>query len=435
MVNSLQSALLPLGLAGGLIIALVTLVNTDFALIILIFSMLLSPEIPIAQVPERAVVIRIDDILLIFIFFTWLAKIAINKELGLFKKTPINRPLFFYLFACIFSTALAIILKMGEAKFSNAFFYILKIAEYFMLYFLVTNNVRDIKQIKKYTVCMLIVCFFVCIYGYLQTKSGGFGRVSAPFEGEHSEPNTLAGYLILMFALTGGIFLYARSFKQKFLLGSLAVFITLVFSYTFSRGGYIGFLAVYLTLLALSKRGKFVLLVLTLLVLILIPHDLSLKIIERVRTTFLPGKQYELLGKEVTLDWSASIRVEMARRAFRAWKKSPLLGYGITGLGFLEGQYTRFLAEIGIIGIGIFLWLMFRLFISVFKAYRVVQDEFVKGITLGFLAGLIGLLVTAGFASVFIIVRIMEPFWFLAALTVSLAQIIPQPQPQQIDNV
>ena len=50
------------------------------------------------------------------------------------------------------------------------------------------------------------------------------------------------------------------------------------------------------------------------------------------------------------------------------------------------------------------------------QVLKTVQDDWERGLTLGFLAGFIGLLVHSFAAGTFIIVRIMEPFWFLAAV-------------------
>ena len=80
--------------AAGVLIAgliLITLVNPEFGLYVLLLSMLLSPEIRVAEVPQRAVVIRLDDIFLGVIFFTWLLRMALRKELGLLRATPLNR--------------------------------------------------------------------------------------------------------------------------------------------------------------------------------------------------------------------------------------------------------------------------------------------------------------------------------------------------------
>lgn len=43
---------------------------------------------------------------------------------------------------------------------------------------------------------------------------------------------------------------------------------------------------------------------------------------------------------------------------------------------------------------------------------------------MGFLAGFIGLLIHSFSANTFIIVRIMEPFWFLTALVMMLPEIL-----------
>ncbi|HEO64141.1 MAG TPA: hypothetical protein ENN78_02610, partial [Candidatus Omnitrophica bacterium] len=80
---------------------LIAVLKTDVALVILIFSMLLSPELRLAEIPGREVVLRLDDLLLFVVFFGWLAKMAINKELGLLRHTPLNRFIISYIVVCI----------------------------------------------------------------------------------------------------------------------------------------------------------------------------------------------------------------------------------------------------------------------------------------------------------------------------------------------
>ena len=62
------------------------------------FSMLLSPEITIGETTgsslERGVTLRFEDFLLVVIGLSWFAKTAVNQELGLFLKTPLNKPIF-----------------------------------------------------------------------------------------------------------------------------------------------------------------------------------------------------------------------------------------------------------------------------------------------------------------------------------------------------
>jgi hypothetical protein len=49
-----------------------------------------------------------------------------------------------------------------------------------------------------------------------------------------------------------------------------------------------------------------------------------------------------------------------------------------------------------------------------------MDDELYKGLTLGFIAGFIGLTIHAVTANTFIIIRIMEPFWFFTGIIMML---------------
>jgi O-antigen ligase len=389
--------------------------------------MLLSPEIPVFHVPDRAVVVRIDDILLIVIFLSWLAKTAINKEFGFLKNTPINMPLFLYAVLCIIATAFAIMLGVGKAIFSNASFYILKYIEYFVIFFLVNNNIKDLKQIKIFTGLILLVCLIIVVYGYFQTFRG-VERLSAPFEGEKPEPNTLSGYLVLMFGLMGGLFLESRSLILKLIMSGLFLFTLPVFLFTLSRGGYLGFIVLYLVFIIFNKKAR-VFLIFTLFILILItPHLLPLRVIERVRETFGTTRRFEVVeykigAKRISVEGSAAARIETWKWVIPRWLKSPLFGYGVTGLGFIDGQYLRVLAETGILGLLAFLWLLLRLFRSLSRIYATTTDLWLKGLSLGLLSALAALFIEGWGANVFIIVRIMEPFWFMVGMIIAASQI------------
>src|SRR5207244_12899957 len=74
---------------------LVVFVKTGLGLYLVIFSMLLSPEITTGSgglAEGRHVVIRTEDLILLVVAFSWLARTAVNKELGLTLKTRLNRP-------------------------------------------------------------------------------------------------------------------------------------------------------------------------------------------------------------------------------------------------------------------------------------------------------------------------------------------------------
>jgi O-antigen ligase len=111
------------------------------------------------------------------------------------------------------------------------------------------------------------------------------------------------------------------------------------------------------------------------------------------------------------------------------WPEHPLLGFGITGIGFLDSQYPLVIGEVGAVGFALFVWIRWRLLAITVKTFRTAQDPLAKGLSLGFLAGFVGLLVHALAGNIFIIVRIMEPFWFVAAIVTVLPQVLVTPQP------
>ncbi len=406
------------------ILFIITFINTDSALILLIFSMLLSPELSLGSVSQRALVIRIDDILLIVIFFSWLAKMAIGKQLGLLKHTPLNVPMVAYIVVCFISTGISVI--SGHVRLMTGFFYILKYLEYFMLFFMVTNNIRSRQQIKTFTIVFLITCVITCFYA-LSTVTGT-GRATAPFEGAVGEPNTLGGYLVLLLGITTGLFLYSPSKTWQYWCVALGGLMFFTLLQTLSRGSYVAFLFMYLALIFLTRQRKVLFAGLLVCSVIIFPFAMPAKVAGRIERTFASGRTYQALGKQVTLDKAASARVESWRIIFKKWGRRPLLGYGVTGVGLVDSQYPRVLGETGIIGFWIFIWLLVRILKSSIKSFKLMQPSWERGLVLGFLAAFIGIIVHCFSANTFIIVRIMEPFWFLAAVVIMLPHVQKESQ-------
>jgi O-antigen ligase len=122
------------------------------------------------------------------------------------------------------------------------------------------------------------------------------------------------------------------------------------------------------------------------------------------------------------LDTSASARIIGYKEGLSHWRKSPILGYGVTGHHFMDAQYPRILIETGIVGMLAFAWLVYALFHVGLSAWRYAQDDLLRGLSVGLIAGFVGLLVHAIGANTFIIVRIMEPFWFVIGIVIALSQ-------------
>jgi len=410
-----------LALTLSALIFIITLVNTDIGLAVLIFSMLFSPEIILGQVPGRDIIIRFDDFLLIVITLAWLAKTAINKGMALFVKTPLNKAIGIYILVCLVSTLRGA--ALGYVNPAKGLFYVLRYFEYFLLYILVVNHIHSRKQIRFFLNAFFITCALVSIYGILQIPSGV--RVSAPFEGEVGEPNTFGGYLLLILCIAIGIFLQNVPQRLKLTLAGLCILIIFPFLYTLSRASYLAIIFSFLTFVIMSKR-RFVLVTAMVAIIIL---GLTIKpevVFSRVKYTF--QEKQESLAKigNIYFDASSSARIFSWRDSFQVWKKNPILGRGVTGYRFIDGQYIRTLPELGIIGVLALLWLLWSIFKHSLAVHKKMDDEFYKGLILGFIAGFIGLTIHALTANTFIVIRIMEPFWFIAGIVMVLPAFIEQ---------
>lgn len=411
-------------LGGGIIFFIICLASTEAALYILIFSMLLSPEFIVGTTEGaslgRGVTLRLDDFVIVIIGFSWLAKMAINKQLGLFLKTPLNKPIGYYITVCLVSTLLASV--FGSVDLKTGFFFVLKYFEYTLIYFMVANHLKDRRQIKFFLWALLITCIIVSIIGIAQIPEGG--RVSAPFEGERGEPNTFGGYLLFMICITTGLFLTADSFWKKVIYGTLIVLFSVPFLYTQSRSSYLGIIPAMLAFVWFSEKRQWVFLMLVLIGLSL-PFIAPNPVKQRVRYTFEQGKGrtdvVEISG--VKLDTSTTARLRTMKNIAMDWIKHPVFGYGVTGYRFVDAQYFRILIETGLLGVFTFFILIARIFFEIYQNLKKARQPFEKGLIIGFLSGFIGLLFHGIGANTFIIVRIMEPFWFVLAMVIMVPEL------------
>lgn len=426
---SLVLARMPLALgsavAAGLVVLVVAVAHIELALYVLIFSMLLSPEVVVGDLGRgatlgRGLTLRFDDGLVLLVGLAWLARAALDKEAGLFARTPLNPPIAAYGLATVLATGLGII--GGRVTVLGGSLYLLKYIEYFVVYFVMVNHLRERGQFRRLLVALLLTVAVASLIGMGQIPSGE--RVSAPFEGETGEPNTFGGYLVLMLAVVAGLYLTSVSAARKLLLAGMAALILLPVLFTLSRASYVALIPMAAALFVFGDRKPFLALVFAVL-LALGPLVVPEAVVDRVVGTFPQSStpdQIEIAG--IRVDASASARLHSWYTAvFEDWPRHPVFGYGVTGHRFLDAQYPRVLLEAGGVGLLAFLWLQVTLFREARAVLKATRDPLFKGVALGFLAGFVGLVGHSLGANTFIIVRIMEPFWLLAGMVMTIPRL------------
>ena len=415
----------------ALVIFTISFINIEWGLYILIFSMLLSPEIITGETGGaslgRGVTLRLEDFLLAVIGLSWFARNAVRKELGLFLKTPLNKAILFYVLVCVLSTGLGVM--TGRVGIKTGSLYVLKYLEYFIVFFMMVNHVRNTEQIKRFVFCLFLTCFIASIIGIFQIPGGG--RVSAPFEGEIGEPNTFGGYLLFIGTVAAGLLAKTENSKTKQILVVLILCIIPPFLFTQSRSSYLAIIPALMVLGLMADRRIIILGVLV-LALLISPLFLPEAVKNRVMYTFNQSEEKgQIQIGNIRLDTSTSARLVSWKEALQDWPKHPLLGYGVTGYQFVDAQFPRVLVETGILGFIAFCYLLFSIFKVTLNNLKELKTPFFQGIGIGFLAAFVGLIVHAIGANTFIIVRIMEPFWFFAGIMV----VMPEMERQQAEQI
>src|SRR3989441_11227725 len=397
---------------------LMVFVKTEIGLYLVIFPRTRSPQWGGGggTIPEgRRILVRREDFLLLVVAFSWLAKTAVNKELGLAVKTPLNRPILAYVAATAIATLIGY--ATGTVAGVGGLFYVLKYVEYFIVYYMVVNNLVDRRQAWRLVTAAFLTAVIVSLIGMTQIPSGQ--RVSAPFEGKDGEPNTFGGYLLLLMAVAGGIALETARLRIRALCLGLVGLMSIPFMFTLSRTAYVGVIPALVAMTVLSSRRRVmvaalaVALVASPLVMTLFPGT----VMKRVRYTFEPERgQPTIRVGAVGFDPSTSARLISIKQAFEGFTQRPIFGYGVTGFAFMDQQFARTLVETGIVGLAAFLGLLWALLKAGVGSPRALRDPEERGLGLGLVAGPDGPLGHPLGAHTFILVPIIWPSWFSSPL-------------------
>ena len=404
----------------ALILFAAALLSAEAGFVILIASMLLSPEIPLGAAgsggieASRSVVLRTEDLLLLLIGFAWLARMAIHKDLGALRRTRLNGAIAAFAACCLLSTLLGI--GAGRVRPLVGLCYVAKYLEYFVLYFMTVNYVRTPEALRRLLVAILLTASAITIYAFWQIPQGV--RPSAPFEGTPGEPNTLGGYLVLVFAVAAALWQFLPPSPLRRGAGLLALAVLPPLVATLSRSSWLGFAGAFIVLLCLAPRRAPLLAWSAIglaLLLLAMPESMH----KRIAYTYpAEGHAAVKLGR-VQFDPSSSARLQSWGAALRGFREHPVAGWGVTGYGFLDAQYFRVLVETGALGLAAFASLLVACGALFWRARSALDEPLQRGLAVGMLAAFAGLLLHAVGTNTFLLIRIMEPFWLLTGLVVA----------------
>ena len=259
-------------IAAALVLLLIVLLSAEATFYVLIFSMLLSPEFIVgglvgsSTAATRGITLRLDDYIIFIIALAWLFRLAVYKEAAVIRRTPLTGPIVGYLGISLIVTLWGA--TSGRLNLLTGFFFVLKYIEYTFIYFLVVNYVRDRAQVRRLMMAVLATAIIISIIAIAQIPSGV--RVSAPFEGESGEPNTLGGYLVLMLALALAFVGEARNPRQRAFFFGITMVMMVPLAYTYSRTSWLAFVGMLGATIALSRNKTIFLVMVAVFIVIMV---------------------------------------------------------------------------------------------------------------------------------------------------------------------
>lgn len=204
--------------------------------------------------------------LTVIITTSWFVNMILQKKL-LIKRTPLDIPILLFLASQIISTIVSIDIHTSIwGYYSRSNGGLLSIISYILLYYAFVSNYsgREVLQFLKSAIAGGVIVSLYAIpehFGHSAScliLTGSFGvdcwvqDVQARVFATLGQPNWLAAYLAMLIFPALYFFLSAKSVVQKFFYFFASLAFYLAFTFTFSRGGSLGFLAglVFFVLLA-----------------------------------------------------------------------------------------------------------------------------------------------------------------------------------------
>jgi len=418
---------------------------TIIALVVLVPIVFYPRCITLFIPPKEAV----TEVLVLLALMFWGLKMISREEIK-FTSMPLNLPVLSFITICVLSLI-----------WSNSFFVSLKELPLFLagplLYFVITNNICAERQISRILNILLIVGGLFGIYGILQYNGIDFsfwirniGRQQV--FGLFGNVNYFAEYLIVPLPIAVSIFFTSRNKLKKILLLIAILAMGTSLLVTFTRSSYLGFgvSLIFMSFLFLISRGKkiikdnkkiliavlVVIFIITFLFVVPNPLNKSGTIIYKIKS--------RISITQLTQSYSINTRIANWKFTTLMIKDHPLLGSGIGTYkynslryqakfldqgqnrsfypsGFADkahNEYLQLWAELGIVGLGIFIWLIISYFNYGLRFIKKEKDYYRQGIIIGLMGAVVAVLVDGIFGFPLHLPATVILFWLALALTI-----------------
>lgn len=358
--------------------------------------------------------------------FMWLVKMMIIRRLDT-KATVFDGMILFFVIWSGFS-----IQSSPDLGYSS-YNYFQLMSRYVLLYYLVVNHIHSPEQLKRVLKLMVLSSCLVSLYGFYQYFHGldiskldwvddsQFPELKTRVFSTLHNPNLLAGFLVIMAAVTTGIVCGLKRARDKFFLSVIVSMLGLCLVFTYSRGAWISILVVIIIYSVFYSRKLFWLLLIIPLLMLCGQHTAW----ERVLSIFNPT------------DTSSSLRMALWESTLAMIHDKPLFGVGwgaywlaypdydfyihdpATTIFHAHNMYLAVAAETGIPGLLAFMGILYGHMAAAFKMAVQGRSKWLSGIMLGMVAAMASIVIGGMTDYILFNIQMSMLFWLINGLIVA----------------
>lgn len=364
--------------------------------------------------------------------FSFLIK-KILKRKKFFVNAAINIPFLVFFIVSVVSV-------FNSINYQDSIRGLLKLIQYLVLFLIIAEEIKNKEHIRKIVFSMILGASLLSIdaiwqiiwgkdfiRGNLPIVNIGIKRATASFP----DANILGIYLSAIFPLVFALALYYFKKNKRLILTLVSILVLSGLTLTYSRPAI---LAIYVCLLLLGivKRDKIL---------------ISVFIILTVIAPFIAPRSIKNWAKEVDYHpirfMCNDDRIAVYRNTLQMVKAHPVLGVGVntfmknykkykespeyrnvitSDYMYAHNNFLHIAGEEGILGLSIFLWLLYKLFRTSISTYNKLKDNFLKHVSLGLILCLFAFLVNGLTESSLYYSRVAMIFWYLVGFSLSLGK-------------
>ena len=398
--------------------------------------LILVVAVPLAMSPAfldmyRPPKLFLSQALILFLLLLTLLQGIVEGRLEL-PLTPLSLPALALLSATILSLAKALDIYAG---IEEAF----RLLTFILFFHLTARSLRSQAQLDRFFACSAVATSFVAVYGLLQAKGIDFITLERPFVPVSTLGNTgfaaeylIASVPILLMAASNSHGWRRLLFRGSFLLAFAHLLLTK------SRGGWVALTIALATMSLLGRKGsgargqgsvkKRLMVIMALggmaFILTLLFPGLWGQTLQRAASIFDPS---DPPNRVRLLIWGSTLKMIAENPLFGVGAGNYELVYPLYRtveewrlstrfvVGEAHNDYLQITAEMGLLGLGSFLWLLANLLRTAFRLAS-FSEEGIRRRGIGLFGALVALLIYAFFGFPLRNPASALSFWLLSGL-------------------